>query len=318
MERFVEVSPGIRLWSEELGDPGGAPLLLVMGANASGLTWPEALLERLGARHRVIRYDHRDTGRSTWAFDTRPYAIAELAGDAVAVLEAYGIDRAHVVGMSMGGVLAQLLLLDHPERLLSATLMNTTALGSGLASGDGARQGDVSGAADPAGGAAPGDDGASAGGDAGEELPEVDPRLLALWGEMADARDREAEIDWRVRHWRLLAGDKLPFDADEFRRMEERVIEHSGRHDNVAAHARAAQDGLARGAELAGVTTPTLVIDAPRDPINPPPHAERLAAAIPGARLVTIPGMGHALSGAIVPPLADAILDHAARHPATV
>src|SRR3546814_7950185 len=100
------------------------------------MTWPGKMMERLSGHHRVVRYDNRETGQSTWAFAQRPYAVRDLAEDAVAVLDALGIDRAHVVGMSMGGVLVQLLLHDHPERLRSATLFCTTALGSGLAAGD--------------------------------------------------------------------------------------------------------------------------------------------------------------------------------------
>ena len=129
MEHLVRLDDRTVLWAEERGNPAGSPLLLVMGANASGVTWPDALVDRLAVRHRVIRYDHRDTDR--------PYAIRDLAEDAVAVLDALGVDRAHVVGMSMGGVLVQLLLLDHPDRLLSATVLATAALGAGLAAPDG-------------------------------------------------------------------------------------------------------------------------------------------------------------------------------------
>ncbi|HEY8524594.1 MAG TPA: alpha/beta hydrolase [Acidimicrobiales bacterium] len=288
MERYVEVAPGIRLWVDDGGRPDRSPLLLVMGANASGLAWPDGLVERLALRHRVIRYDHRDTGRSTWAFDTHPYAVADLAGDAVAVLDALGVERAHVVGMSMGGTLVQLLLLDHPDRLLSATVFCTSALGAGLAAGESA--------------SAP-------------DLPGPDPRLLALWEHMAEPRDLEAELAWRVEHWRILNGDVLDFDPDEFRSLERRLIDHAGRHDNPAAHARADQSGLDRGAELAGVTVPTLVIEATGDPINPPPHAAHLARSIGGAELVTIPGMGHALPSSVVEPLAAAIIAHTARVP---
>jgi pimeloyl-ACP methyl ester carboxylesterase len=242
VEGHVDVAPDVRLWVRDSGDRDSSPLLLVMGANASGLIWPDRFLASLAEHHHVIRYDHRDTGRSTWAFDDRPYAVADLAGDAVAVLDAVGVERAHVVGMSMGGTLVQLLLLDHPERLLSATVLCTSALGSGLAAGDSEDE--------------PG-------------LPDPDPRLLALWERMADTRDREAEIAWRVEHWRLLNGEAVPFDAETFRRLEDRTIDHAGRHDNPAAHARAAQTGLDRGAELAGVRTPTLVIEAPEDPVVP-------------------------------------------------
>jgi pimeloyl-ACP methyl ester carboxylesterase len=286
MERFVDTGSRVRLWVEDLGRPDGSPLLLIMGANASGRAWPDQLVDLLGQRHRVIRYDHRDTGRSTWAFDEQPYAVADLAGDAVAVLDALGIERAHVVGMSMGGTLVQLLLLDHPERLASATVFATSALGAGLAVAGSAGQ---------------------------PELPGPDPRLLAMWAQFGDPRDRNEEVAWRVEHWRLLNGEVLPFDADEFRRLEEGLIEHAGRHDNPAAHARASQAGLDRGTELKSVTIPTLVIEATEDPINPPPHAAHLAEIIGSARLVTIPGMGHALGSAVIPPLAAAILDHTSR-----
>jgi pimeloyl-ACP methyl ester carboxylesterase len=238
MQRLVEAEPGIQLWVEDRGEPAAPALLLIMGANATGIAWPDSFVDTLAEHHRVIRYDHRDTGRSTWAFDERPYAIADLATDAITILDALGIDRAHVVGMSLGGMLVQLLLLDHPDRLLSATVFSTTALGL------------VSGAA--------GELTAEA-----AALPGTDPRLLEFWAEMAEPQDQEGQLAWRVEHWRLLNGTKLPFDAAEFRDLEHRVIAHAGTHQSSAAHAQAAQTGLDRGAELAGVRTPTLVIEAP-------------------------------------------------------
>jgi pimeloyl-ACP methyl ester carboxylesterase len=287
METFVELPSGARLWAELQGEDTSPPLLLVMGANAGGLTWPDPLVARLAAHHRVIRYDHRDTGRSTWALDTAPYALRDLARDAVDLLDGLGVDTAHVVGMSLGGTLVQLLLLDHPNRLRSATLLCTSALG---ASPD-----------------APPDLSAV-------DLPGPDPALLELWAGMLTPRDAEAELGWRVAHWRLLNGRALPFDADAFRRMEERLIAHAGRADTTAAHALADQSGLDRGEELAHVTVPTLVIEAPEDPIYPPPHATHLAGMIGavdgGATLVRIPGMGHALPDAVIDPVADAILAH--------
>ena len=122
LSTFVDVGDGYRLWVQTAGADDRPPMLLVMGANASGLGWPDELVARLAQHHHVVRYDHRDTGRSTRAFPERPYAIRALADDAVAVLDALGIERAHLVGTSLGGTLVQLLLLDHPERLLSATL----------------------------------------------------------------------------------------------------------------------------------------------------------------------------------------------------
>lgn len=284
MEREVEVEPGVTLWVQDLPPAGigggrpGAPMLLVMGANTAGPAWPDALVDRLRTRHRVVRYDHRDTGRSTYAFEEHPYAIADLAADAPAVLDACGIERAHVVGMSMGGTLAQLMALDAPEHLASVTLLCTAALS---ADRDG--------------------------------LPGPARDLLRMWQEMTDPRDERSELTWRVEHWRRLHGTALPFDPLEFRALEQRLIAHAGRSDSPAAHAQADPGGLDRGDELATITVPTLVVEAPEDPVNPPPHASYLTERIgTAARLVTIPGMGHALPSTILTPLAEAILSHAA------
>jgi pimeloyl-ACP methyl ester carboxylesterase len=179
----------------------------------------------------------------------------------------------------------QLLLVDHPERLRSATVFATSALGAGLADVDGA----------------------------GLPLPGPDPRLLELWEHLGDERDPEEELDWRVQHWRILHGDGTAFDEYEFRALEERIAAHSGTAAASFAHALADQSGLERDpAALAAVAVPTLVIEAPEDPINPPPHAAYLAGSIGGARLATIPGMGHAVPAAVVAPLAEAILAHTA------
>jgi pimeloyl-ACP methyl ester carboxylesterase len=123
---------------------------------------------------------------------------------------------------------------------------------------------------------------------------------------------REQEIAFSLEHWRALSGAAAGghFDPDEFRALEQRVRAHTGHDEPIVAHALADQSGLARGRELAGVTTPTLVIDALLDPVFPPPHAEHLAKTIPTARRVTIPLMGHALPAAILPTLAVAILAH--------
>ncbi|MFF9343134.1 alpha/beta fold hydrolase [Streptomyces sp. NPDC014773] len=287
-ERCVDVEPGVRLWAEEHGDPSRPPLLLVMGALAPGLNWPDELVAPLAARHRVIRYDHRDTGRSTWAFDEKPYPLGRLAEDAVAVLDAFGAGRAHVVGMSLGGLLTQLLVADHPDRLLSATVIGTTALSTApYVRPDGTRV--------PAG-----------------ELPGPAAHLLEFWARPEEDRDLEAELDHRVAHWRALAGDALPFDADWFRAQERRIVAHTGHHRSPTAHARADASGLLRTEELAAARVPTLVISAPAEPVTPPPHAEHLAQVIPGARLAVVPGMGHALPPEVHAPLAREILRHTA------
>ncbi|QYN34237.1 alpha/beta fold hydrolase [Pseudonocardia sp. DSM 110487] len=285
MERFVDVEPGVRLWAEAIEPTGphpGEPLLLVMGANSSGLVWPDDLVAQLAEHHRVIRYDHRDTGRSTATFEDAPYSIVDLADDAIAVLDAFDVPRAHVVGMSMGGYLVQLMLLDHPDRIATATLFCTGPLPF------------------PASSSAP-------------AVPGPDQALLRLWAELDDPRDLQGEIAWRLEHWRLLNGSGTLFDPAEFRALEERVIAHSGRHDPVVAHARMDTDGMERGAELAGVTVPALVIEAPEDPAFPPPNAGVLARSLGEGRLVRIPGMGHAINRTVISPLAAAILTQTTR-----
>jgi hypothetical protein len=115
---MVKTADGATLYSETFGDPEHPPILLIMGAMASGVWWPDGFCRRLAEAQRyVIRYDHRDTGASTsYAPSTASYTVEDLADDAVAVLDAYRIGRAHLAGMSLGGYLAQLIALKHPGR----------------------------------------------------------------------------------------------------------------------------------------------------------------------------------------------------------
>src|SRR3954451_7088102 len=124
---------GVELCSEAFGDPGDAPVLLIMGMAGSMLWWDERFCRALAAGGRVgIRYDHRATGRSQASEPGRPgYTGDDLVADAARVLDAYGLAAAHVVGASMGGALAQLLALDHPDRVLSLALMSTSPAGPG-------------------------------------------------------------------------------------------------------------------------------------------------------------------------------------------
>ncbi|WP_030985983.1 alpha/beta fold hydrolase [Streptomyces sp. NRRL S-1813] len=286
MQQFIDAAPGVRLWTEQRGAADTAPLLLIMGAQATGVGWPEPLVDALAEHHRVIRYDHRDTGRSTWPFEERPYRIADLAEDVIAVLDGLGVGRAHVVGMSLGGMLAQMVLADHPDRLLSATLIGTSALSSTPYTR-------------PDGSTVPVD-----------ELPGIAPEVLELWARPVEDHGPAAEAERRIEHWRVLAGDQLPFDAGYFRALEHRVIEHTGHHRTSTAHGRAEHEGMLRTDRLAANEVPTLVVCAPAEPVFPPPHPQHLAQCVRGASVVEIPGMGHALPPAVLGPLATAILAH--------
>ncbi|MEU6679485.1 alpha/beta hydrolase [Streptomyces sp. NPDC046925] len=289
-QQYVDAAPGVRLWTERRGAPDAPALLLVMGAQASGLGWPDALVDALAARHQVIRYDHRDTGRSTTAFDEHPYAITDLARDAVAVLDGLGVERAHLVGMSLGGMLAQLVLADHPERVLSATLIGTCALSdTPYAAPDGT---DI-----PVG-----------------ELPGIAPEVLEMWSRPVEDKGPEAELDRRVEHWRVLNGGMLDVDDSYFRDLERRIITHTGTHVASTAHGRADDSDMLRTDQLAAAKVPVLAVSAPAEPVFPPPHPHHLAQVIGGdTRVVEIAGMGHALPPAVQGPLAEAILTHTAR-----
>ncbi|MFI8877630.1 alpha/beta hydrolase [Streptomyces sp. NPDC055243] len=289
-QQYVEAAPGIRLWTERRGAPEAPALLLIMGAQASGLGWPEEFVDALAERHHVIRYDHRDTGRSTSTFDQHPYPITDLAQDAVAVLDGLGIERAHLVGMSLGGMLTQLVLADHPERVLSATLIGTCALSeTPYTAPDGTRI--------PVG-----------------ELPGIAPEVLEMWSRPVEDKGPEAELDRRVEHWRVLNGGQLAAEDAYFRDLERRIIAHAGTHVASTAHARADDSHMIRTDELAGTKVPTLVISGPAEPVFPPPHPHHLAQVIGGGgtRVVEIAGMGHALPPAVQVPLAEAILAHIA------
>ncbi len=306
--RFVHPAPGVTLWAHMVPGPATDPVLLVADAGASLALWPQPLISALAAHHPVLCYDHRDTGRSrtsaaadpghagataaadpdpgrprtTAAVDADPdlgperpaYGVATRAADARAVLEAYEVARAHVLGWGMGGLVAQLLLLDHPTRLASAALVATRPL------------------------RAPGT----------PALPGPPTALRRLWAELDDPRDREGELAWRVAHDRLLHGAALPFDAAAFRARHERAMAHAGTEEPVTAHTHLAVPS--RGAELAAVTVPTLVVEAPADPVHPPPAAAALAAALGRARLVGIPGLGHVAGDRTAQRLAEIVVDH--------
>ncbi|MBF6331139.1 alpha/beta hydrolase [Nocardia transvalensis] len=274
----------IELWTESLGAPTDPALLLLAGDTLSSRGWPEPLVERfVAAGHRVIRFDYRDTGRSTWReFSQHPYTFDDLASDAVAVLDGWKIDTAHVVGFGMGGGISQLLALDHASRLRTVTLSNCFALGV-----DFFRNWERALTGEPT----------------PDGLPTPDRRFVELAFGISTSHD---DLE------RMAAGEF--YDEAEIRDAELMSQRHAGRTDTRQLHphgeVHVGLDG--RGPELSGITTPTLVIQGMRDPINPPPHGRHLADLIPGARLVEIHGMGHSLPTAVHHEFATAVLEHTA------
>lgn len=283
MQRLTQ-APDAQLCTEAFGDPADPPVLLIMGMGASMIWWEDGFCERLAAHHRyVIRYDHRDTGRSTTYEPGRPgYGSAELVADAVTVLDGYGLDAAHVVGLSMGGALAQMMGLEHPGRVRSLTLITTS----------------------PAVGV-------------DRELPGVsDDYRRFLAGAAPDWSDGASVVDHLVEHWRVLSGGERPFDANRIRALASADVRRAANVASAQNHLLLA-GGEAPDRPLAAIGASTLVICGTADPLFGPAHAAALAEAIPDARRLTLHGAGHGLWPQDWDTVVPAILEHTWSSPRT-
>jgi pimeloyl-ACP methyl ester carboxylesterase len=254
-ERFVTSGP-LRLWTERAGNPDHPAVLLIMGSAAQGISCGDALVTRLVGRGvQVIRFDHRDTGLSSVVdFDAHPYAIADMAADCLAVLDGYGLRAAHVAGASLGGVIAQWLAVHEPARVRSLTLLTTTPMGSRP-----------------------------------DDLPPPAPALLAYL-----AKGLPPGVESDVALFRVFNGPVRPFDEPAARAMLELAWSRAVDPASAANHNRAGQKYTPDlFASLTSITAPTTIVHGDQDPVFPLAHGEALAAAIPGARLEVVPGMGH-------------------------
>jgi pimeloyl-ACP methyl ester carboxylesterase len=279
-ERVVVVD-GVELCLETFGDDGAAAVLLIGGMTAAMDWWDSELCRRLAAEGRlVVRYDHRDTGRSaTSPVGSPAYSVRDLTEDPLRILDALGIGRAHLVGVSAGGGIAQELAALHPDRVLTLTLIATSAAGT--------RAED-------------------------RPLPPPAPRIAALSADPEpDPTDRAAVVEDIVAAERPYAGS-LGFEEARVRRIAETVVDRS--HD-VASRTNhwvaLADDSGDVAFRMADIRVPTLVLHGTDDPLFPFPHGEALAAEIPGASLLPVPGMGHE-----VPPERtwDVVVPAIARH----
>lgn len=268
-ERIVPAN-GVDLCVEAFGDPDAPPVLLIGGMSSSMDWWEDRFCERLAAgRRHVVRYDHRDTGRSTTYPPGKPgYTGADLRHDAVALLDALGIEAAHLVGVSMGGAIAQCIAVEHPDRVASLTLIATTAALPGMPEG----------------------------------LPGPDPELAAFFeaaGERPepDWADRTAVVEMLVEDQRAFM--RRGFDEARVRSIAQRVVERSTDLAAMVNHAQL-DDGPDPVGSLADIGAQTLVVHGTADPLFPLAHGEALAAAIPNATFLPLEGVGHEL-----PPPAD-------------
>jgi pimeloyl-ACP methyl ester carboxylesterase len=262
-ERIIRAN-GVDLCVETFGATEDLAILLIHGVASSMLSWDEALCERLAARGRlVIRYDLRDAGRSVaYPAGAPEYVSRDLVADAVGILDALGVARAHVVGMSGGAAVAQLLALDHADRVASLTLASSTPF-------DGGSHGD---------------------------LPSMSPELAATFEHPPpepDWTDREAVIDHLVEAERPYAARSRPFDEARARALAARVVARTTDVAASLANPLLVDTGDPWRERLGEVRAPTLVVHGTEDPLLPFGHAEALAREIPGAELLALEQMGH-------------------------
>ncbi|HLM31662.1 MAG TPA: alpha/beta hydrolase [Solirubrobacterales bacterium] len=274
---------GVELCVEAIGEEADPALLLIMGAQASMDWWEDEFCERLAAGgRRAIRYDQRDTGQSTSYEPGAPaYTYRDLVDDAIGILDVLEVERGHVAAMSMGGGAAQLIALDHPDRVSSLTLIATAPAPPGPA--------------DP-------------------DLPTMSEDARARFAaiEEPDWTDRRAVIEYGVETARASVGDPATFDEQRMRALWDRVLD---RTTNIAAtmanHFEIEGPGRIRE-RLGDIDVPTLVIHGRQDPFIPFGNGEALAREIPGARLLALDDVGHELPQSSWDIVVPALLEHTA------
>ncbi len=276
---------GIEICHETFGAPGAPPLLLVMGLGTQMIAWPDDFCRDLASRgYRVIRFDNRDTGRSSHLDhlpvpdplrvmlrrEDPPYRIGEMALDTLGLLDALGIERAHVAGVSMGGFIAQEMAVSSPERLRSLSLVMTST-GS-------VRVGR--------------------------------PRAGLLWRLGRDRRpdiDRDEAVELVLALGRRIGSPAYPPDPGYLRALAERSYDRSHDPAGYLRQVAAVMSQQNRTRKLRSVVVPTVVVHGLADPLVGPSGGRAVAAAVPGARFVGIPGMGHDLPRPLWVRIADEI-----------
>jgi len=262
---------GITIEYETFGDPGSPPVLLIMGLGAQLTSWDPAFCRQLAEQgFYVVRYDNRDVGLSTWFDDageadigglldgtySPPYAMTDLAADAASLLDALGITSAHIVGVSMGGMIAQTFAIDVPERTRTLVSIMSTTGNQGV----------------------------------GQPHPDALATLM-----VPAPTTREEAIEQGVKGWQVIGSPGFPFDEDAMRQRIGSDYDRAFHPAGTARQLAAVITQPDRTEALSTLTVPTLVIHGEADPLVDPSGGRATAAAIPGASLMLVPAMGHDL-----------------------
>jgi len=279
---------GIQMEYDTFGDRSLPALLLIAGIGAQMIVWDDEFCKLLAdSGFFVIRFDNRDSGLSTKFEESgipdflatieaaregrpveAPYTLEDMADDAVCLLTALGIEKAHVCGMSMGGMIAQVVAFRHPRRVLSLTsIMSTTG---------------------------------------NPELPQAKPETIAAVA-APPPEEREAYIEHNVNMWRKIWSPGFPFEEERVRTFIRQSYDRSYYPQGMARQNTAILACGNRGPSLASITVPTLVIHGADDPLIPVDGGKDTAQTIPGAHLLIIDGMGHDMPRGVWAKIADAI-----------
>lgn len=259
-EREIVRANGVSLCAQRFGDARDPAILLIHGATAPMDGWPTAFCARLAkAGRHVIRYDQRDTGESVSYPPGRPgYALPDLAADAIGLLDAFGLARAHLVGCSMGGGVALLAALEHPARVASLTLVGTSPGGPGL--------------------------------------PPMSRAFLDTIEQPGpDWSDPDAALEHVVGLLRVFSGPSRHFDEARLRREIRLGLARTKSVASSQINHFAMETGAPIRGRLGEIAAPTLVIHGDGDPVFPLGHARALEEEVPGARLLVLEGTGHEL-----------------------
>jgi len=275
---------GLDIEYESFGRDGDPAILLIMGLAAQLTLWPEALCRGLAAKEfRVIRFDNRDIGKSTHLTDKGapdpaelmarlmsgqplepPYTLNDMAADAIGLLDAVGVDKAHIVGASMGGMIAQLVAVLYPARTKSLiSIMSTTGR---------------------------------------RDLAPAKPEAMAAIMAPPASLGREDRIEAAIRIWRAIGSPGYSPSEAELRALAEHEVDRAPYEPAGTARQMAAVIAAPpRNEILKNVKAPTLVIHGADDPLVPVDGGKDTAASVPGAALIINPGMGHDLTEALAP-----------------
>jgi pimeloyl-ACP methyl ester carboxylesterase len=283
---------GIEIVYDTFGDPSAAPMLLIMGLGEQMIAWDEDFCKQLATQgYWVIRFDNRDVGLSTRLDDASvpdilalmqtmaqgeapqaPYTLGDMADDVVGLLDTLAVESAHVVGISMGGMIAQEMAIHHPGRVRTLTsIMSTTG--------------------DP-------------------ELPPPKPEAQIILV-TPPPTDREGYLEHALKIWQVLSGPGFPMDEGRIRERAGRSFDRGLSPTGTARQLAAILTSGSRREALRSVKVPTLVIHGNADPLVPVECGKDTANSIPGAELMIIEGMGHDLPLEVAPRVIEAIVGHA-------